>query len=384
MNDNIKKEQETLLSELTHGTGIVYDARLLNHDQIDQASGIHPENPVRIYKIYKLLQELGLLKRMKNIPCREVNDFEILYYHDREHLEFMQDTEKLSLKRLKELTQDGDSVYFNKSTHFCARLSCGGVLELLKEIALNNISNGIAVVRPPGHHAEKKNVILLGFCFFNNVVIGVEKLRRTYGVKKVLILDWDVHHGNGIEDAFINEKDVLYISLHRYGNEFYPMTGHPGDIGKGEGIGRNVNIAFTEKEMGDADYIYAFIKVVMPMAMEFNPELVVISAGFDAAKGDPIGEFKVTPDGYAMMTYLLKGLANGKLAVCLEGGYNPDAIAKSVLAVCKVLLGDVPNTIEFEDVSEKGKKDVYEVISCHAKYWNCMRSAAKILNLESY
>ncbi|KAI0223044.1 Histone deacetylase hda1, partial [Massospora cicadina] len=190
----------------------------------------------------------------------------------------------------------------------------------------------------------------------------------------------DVHHGNGIQDAFYSDPDVLYISIHRYGDQFYPGSGHYDEVGEGAGVGRNVNIPFTTTGMGDNDYLFAFHKVVMPIALEFNPDLVVVAAGFDAAMGDPIGEFVVSPAGYASMTYLLKGLAQGRLAVCLEGGYDLAAIAQSALYVTKVLLGAQPEPSGPISPSKQGASDVHKVIKEQSKYWNSLKFFAESLH----
>ncbi|KAJ9072758.1 Histone deacetylase hda1 [Entomophthora muscae] len=283
----------------------------------------------------------------------------------------MKSLENKTKSQLIEMTNESDSVYFSAVTEYCARLSCGGVIELLKEISLGNVRNGIAIVRPPGHHAIHNQP--MGFCFYNNVAVAVKKMKKTYNVKKVLILDWDVHHGNGVQDAFYSDPEVLYISLHRYGEGFYPSSGDLGEVGEGAGVGRNVNIPFTALGMGDNDYLYAFHKVVMPIAMEFNPDLVVVAAGFDAAMGDPIGEFVVTPAGYANMAHLLKGLAQGRMAVCLEGGYDLAAISQSSLSVSNVLLGARPETTGPISPSKQCVKDIHRVIAVQAKYWECLK-----------
>jgi len=276
------------------------------------------------------------------------------------------------------LTCESDSVYFNASTTICSRLSCGGVIELLKEITLQNVRNGIAIVRPPGHHAVHDQP--MGFCFFNNVAVAVKKMTHKYGIKKVLILDWDVHHGNGIQEAFYDDPNVLYISLHRFTDNFYPASGDFEEVGEGEGTGRNVNIPFTNISMGDNDYIYAFQHVVMPIALEFNPELVVVAAGFDAAMFDPIGDFQVSPLGYAHMTHYLKGLAEGRLAICLEGGYSLDAISNSALAVVRVLLGMQPEPISPLPPSKEGAADVHKVLNIQSQYWKSIKALTSSLS----
>jgi len=187
-----------------------------------------------------------------------------------------------------------------------------------------------------------------------------------------MILDWDIHHGNGTQRAFYDDPSVLYVSLHRYeGGYFYPNGpyGSMVSCGQGPGLGYSVNIPWPEKGMGDADYILAFQKIVMPIAVEFAPELVMISAGFDAAEGDTLGECHVTPAGYAHMTHMLSSLANGKLVVALEGGYCLDAISTSALAVTRVLLGEIPPQLEPMVASEAATETIWQVAREQSKYW---------------
>lgn len=214
-----------------------------------------------------------------------------------------------------------DSVYFNQLTWQSAMLSAGGAIETCRAVASRQLKNAIAVIRPPGHHAEENRP--MGFCMFDNVAIAAKVCQIDYKetCRKILIVDWDVHHGNGIQQAFYSDPNVLYISVHVHEDgRFYP-AGPYGDhlhCGSGAGEGKNVNVPWPTKGMGDADYMFAFQHVVMPVAYDFDPDLVIIAAGFDAAAGDQLGGCFVTPTGYAHMTHMLMSLAEGKLVVCLE------------------------------------------------------------------
>jgi histone deacetylase 6 len=240
-----------------------------------------------------------------------------------------------------------------------------------------DVRNAIAVIRPPGHHAECDAAS--GFCIFNNVPIAARVCQKDFPEKcrKVLILDWDVHHGNGIQHVFEEDPNVLYMSLHVFKNgQFYP---HLPDAnfnfcGIGKGLGRNVNIPWADHGMGDSEYIYAFQEVVMPIATEFDPDLVIISAGFDAAEGDALGGCHVTPACYAHMTHMLMRLANGKVAVCLEGGYNLRSIARSALAVTRTLMLQPPDRLaeDIEPPKESAVRVIEQVKREQSKYWKCM------------
>lgn len=291
-----------------------------------------------------------------------------------------------ALLQVTNLFGESSSLYLNEHTFRSARLSCGGVIELCDAVCSGRIRNGFAIVRPPGHHAEPDRS--MGFCMFNNVAVAAKWIREKYGgddvppkqrVKKILILDWDVHHGNGTQRAFEEDADVLYISLHRYDNgDFYPGTnyGRSASLGSGAGKGYSVNIPWPTGGMGDGEYLYAFHQVVMPIAAEFGPDLVIISAGFDAAKGDPLGGCLVTPTGYAQMTYMLMSLADGKLVVALEGGYNVDALANSALAVTRTILGDpVPSHESLPSAATAAVNTVRLVKRDVSEYWKCVESS---------
>ena len=196
-------------------------------------------------------------------------------------------------------------------------------------------------MRPPGHHAEPD--VIMGFCFFNYVAAAAALLKDECGLDRILVVDWDVHHGNGTQRMFYSDPSVLLVSLHRYEDgAFYPGTGSMHECGAGPGLGYNVNIPWPHGGVGDGAYLAAFERIVMPIARAFKPQAVLVSAGFDAAAGDPLGGCCVSPHGYACMTNMLRGLAGGRLVVALEGGYNLRSIATSMEAVLRVLLGEAP------------------------------------------
>jgi histone deacetylase 6 len=283
-------------------------------------------------------------------------------------------TTDMPLEKLFHIALRLNSIYMNPSSIKCALLSAGSVCEVTEHVIAGNFDNGVAVVRPPGHHAESHKA--MGFCFFNNVAIAAKMAIEKHGIQRVLIVDWDVHHGNATQHMFYDDDRVLFVSLHRYDNAgFYPGSedANYDRVGQGKGEGYNINIAWNGEKMGDAEYISAFNHIVMPVAYEYNPELILISCGFDSGQGDPLGGYNVTPNGYAHMTHLLKALANGKIVIALEGGYNLTTISNSMSAVVQVLLGDTPSILDTSCVPNKSATlCVSDVGRCLSKYWKSL------------
>lgn len=218
----------------------------------------------------------------------------------------------------------------------------------------------------------------MGFCLYNNVAVAVRDLQHKKLAKRILILDWDVHHGNGTQKIFAEDPDVLFISLHRYDNgHFYPSgpLGGPQYVGAGAGIGRSVNIGWDGPGATDSDYLAAFTQVVLPMANEFSPDLILISAGFDAADGDAIGMCKVTPRGFAQMTKHLMGLAKGRIILVLEGGYNAPNVAACTEACLRILLGE-PVPLEVVAPATGPSADaltaIMATLTAHRPHWKTL------------
>ncbi|MCJ1307172.1 Histone deacetylase hda1 [Agyrium rufum] len=372
-------------------TGLCYDARMRFHCELDppkDRSNFHPEDPRRIQNIYKALCKAGLVKDarltppeclvaqpMARIDARPVEEHEVCLVHTKKHWDYMQGLKFRPNQDLTYLEKQEDSIYFHQLTPLSAGLSAGGAIETCCAVVRGEVKNAIAVIRPPGHHAETDRP--MGFCIFDNVSIATRVCQQEYPetCRKVMILDWDVHHGNGIQQAFEHDPNVLYISIHVHENgNFYPQ-GPAGDhlhCGLGEGIGKNINIPWPKKGMGDAEYIFAFQNIVMPVAQQFDPDLVIIAAGFDAADGDQLGGCHVTPPAYAHMTHMLMSLANGKLVVCLEGGYNLTAISNSALAVTQTLMGEPPGRLAATVANQTAVALVKKVVSHQSKFWSCL------------
>ncbi|KAG0045802.1 Histone deacetylase hda1 [Gryganskiella cystojenkinii] len=354
-------------------TGYVYDVRMRFHSNV-HGEDDHPEDPRRIWRIYDALKTAGCTERMIKIPSREATVEELSLVHTPAHVDAITKTSSMSKEELLDMANHYNSIYLNNSSAFCARLSCGSLIELCKAVATGQVLNGVAIVRPPGHHAEPDEAG--GFCLYNNVAIAARYLQQHHGLKKIFILDWDVHHGNGTQKAFIDDPDVVYCSIHRYDDgTFYPgdpVAAAHTTVGEGAGRGKNINIPWPCKGMGDSEYIYAFNKIIMPIVYEFAPDFILVSAGFDAAAGDHIGENLVTPAAYGHMTHMLKSLAGGKIILALEGGYNLDSIAISGLACAKSLLSDPIGMLEPIIPNDVCVQTIHEVMEVQSMYWKSL------------
>eukprot|EP01018_Ginkgo_biloba_P014008 Gb_00466 [translate_table: standard] len=328
--------------------GIVYDERMCKH--ACPGGNSHVEKPDRIRVIWNKLQSSGVLQRCVMVNAKEASDEQLARVHSRRHIELIRgiSTSKTDKNRDK-LAAKFNSIYFNQGSSEAAYLAAGSVLEISEKVALGEVNAGVAVVRPPGHHAESDKP--MGFCLFNNIAIAAQYLvheRPDLGIQKVLIVDWDVHHGNGTQNMFWSDPQVLYFSVHRYDSgTFYPGgdDGFYNKIGEGPGAGYNINVPWEQGKCGDADYLAVWDYVLIPVARSYNPDMVLISGGFDAAIDDPLGGCRLTPHGYSLMTRKLLEFAGGRIVLALEGGYNLVSLADSFLACVEALLKDTPSSM---------------------------------------
>ncbi|XP_044619595.2 histone deacetylase 6 isoform X4 [Equus asinus] len=355
-------------------TGLVYDQRMMGHYNLWDSH--HPEMPQRVSRIMRRLEELHLAERCLTLPARPATDAELLTCHSAEYVGRLRATEKMKTRELHREGANFDSIYICPSTFACAQLATGAVCRLVEAVLAGEVLNGIAVVRPPGHHAEQDAAC--GFCFFNSVAVAARHAQAISGhALRILIVDWDVHHGNGTQHIFEEDPSVLYISLHRYDHgTFFPLgdEGASSQMGRAAGTGFTVNVTWNGPRMGDADYLAAWHRLVLPIAYEFNPELVLVSAGFDAARGDPLGGCQVSPEGYAHLTHLLMGLANGHIILILEGGYNLTSISESMAACTRSLLGDPPPLLTLTRPPLAGAlASITETIQVHRRYWRSLQ-----------
>lgn len=323
----------------------MYDERMCAHANPWDFS--HPEKPERIVAIAKRLKSAGVFDRCIRVEAREARDDELATVHTKKHISLMRRiSSKVYGKEGREkLARHYNSIYFNNGSSESALLAAGSVVELCVAVAKGDLEAGAAIVRPPGHHAEADAA--MGFCLFNNVAVAAHVLvhEQDLGIRKVLIVDWDVHHGNGTQNMFWDDNQVLYFSIHRYDNgSFYPMgmEGNFDKIGSGSAAGFNVNVPWPHGGFGDSDYLAVWDYVLLPIAKEFNPDIVLISGGFDSAEGDPLGGCRLTPFGYSEMTRKLMDISKGRVVLVLEGGYNLKSIAESYLSCLQILLGDPP------------------------------------------
>jgi len=335
-------------------TGLVDDDAFLLH----RAPYDHPEHPGRLSAIRERLEREGLASRFRRVAAREATREELLAVHTEEHVDRVAATAGLPYVQL-----DPDT-YTSSDSARAARLAAGGLVDLTREVLSGALANGFALLRPPGHHAEADRA--MGFCLFNNVAIAVQAARRS-GVSRVLVVDWDLHHGNGTQHAFEEDPDVLYFSTHQY--PFYPGTGAVDEVGRGAGRGRTVNVAWPAG-MGDAEYLAAFDRVLLPIARAFDPQLVLVSCGFDAAAGDLLGGMRLSGEGYAAMTERVLSLAGGRVVLALEGGYNLDAIGAAAAACTRVLLGErAPSPAITGRVHPAAERAIEATLSLHRPFW---------------
>ncbi|MEM2924846.1 MAG: histone deacetylase [Methanocellales archaeon] len=343
-------------------TGIVYHSNYLKHE-----TGSHPERKERLIAVMNLLEAKNVLKKIANITPRSASVDEIALIHDREYIDNIKILCETGGGRL-----DIDTV-ISPYSYEVALLAAGGILSALNAVLDGNVNNAFALVRPPGHHAERNQG--MGFCLFNNVAIGARYLQQKHKIKRVLIVDWDLHHGNGTQNAFYSDPSVLYFSTHQ--SPAYPGTGMIQEVGSGEGEGYTVNVPLSPGK-GDSDYLYVFEEILIPIARQFNPEFILISAGQDIHFDDPLGSMFVTARGFEKLATAIKEIADetcrGRLVAALEGGYSLTGLSYGVLAILNAI-GEL--NLELQEplhkpedkLAEDTKKRVNEVKEIQNSYW---------------
>jgi acetoin utilization deacetylase AcuC-like enzyme len=308
--------------------GLVLDPVFERHD----TRAGHPERAARVARIREELSRLGLVRRCINVAPQPAVDEMLLRVHDAGHI-----------RRVEAACAAGESFLDSMDTAIgpesarIATLAAGSVVALAAAVASGGLDAGLAIVRPPGHHAERD--LAMGFCLFNNVAVAAADLRARARLERVLIVDWDVHHGNGTQHIFEDDPSVFYYSSHQM--PLYPGTGYASERGQGHGVGATLNVPLAA---GDADgpFLAALTRRLVPAMEEFRPEFVLVSAGFDAHRADPLGGLAVSTEAFAEATRIVRGIADrfasGRIVSALEGGYDLDATAASAAVHLEAML----------------------------------------------
>lgn len=307
--------------------GHIYHPQYLKHDMGEG----HPERADRLRAIEAMIEETGLKEKLVDLPVRPATMEEIQLVHDKDYVERVA------------RTADTSGVYLDPDTFAspesfeAALLAAGGLLEGVDQVVDGQVDHAFAMVRPPGHHAESTHA--MGFCLFNNVGVAAEYLIKKHGFKRVAIVDYDVHHGNATQHMFYDRDDIFYASTHRY--PFFPGTGAADETGRGAGAGYTLNCPMAAGS-GDEDYRKVFEDRLIPGLRAYKPDFLLVSAGFDAHRKDPLGGMGVTGEGFAWMSGEIEKIAQefcgGKAVYTLEGGYDLEGLSESVHKVLELLI----------------------------------------------
>lgn len=345
-------------------TGIVRDTIYLKHDM----GSFHPESPERLQTIYEMIDEIGPQLNLAEIPVRQAALEEIETNHDPRYVSIIA------------ATAGRENTFLDPDTSACAyswdaaARAVGGLFNLIDAVTEGTVRNGFALVRPPGHHAERRRA--MGFCLFNNVALAARYAMNRHGMTRIAIVDWDIHHGNGTQNSFYEDPRVLFISTHQFPH--YPGSGGIREVGFGPGEGYTVNVPMAAGA-GDDEYLTVFHTLVAPVLRAYRPELILVSAGFDAHYKDPLGGMSITDDGYGQMAQILMHLAaelcTGRLVMTLEGGYDLGALRNSVQRVLSCLCSYDPDSqpIPFEppwpQLNSTFKARLKDILAIQRKYW---------------
>jgi acetoin utilization deacetylase AcuC-like enzyme len=324
----------------------------------------HPESPNRLLSAARALRGVAGAQWLEPRPA---DRGAIVRAHDESYVA------RIDALRGQSVELDADT-HLSEGSVDAAYLAAGAAIEATRAVVSGEHRHAVALVRPPGHHAERDRA--MGFCLFNNVAIAAAHARAELGCERVLIVDWDVHHGNGTQQAFEADRNVLFMSLHQF--PLYPGTGGLDEIGVGSGAGYTVNVPWPEG-LGDGDYIFALCALLVPIADAFKPDLVLVSAGFDAHVDDPLAGMRLTTRGYVEMMSMVKSIAErhakGRVVLVLEGGYNLEAMPRSLRACVDTLTGAsttdplAPTALKLPTASPDGRTVVEAVMDRHQRFW---------------
>jgi acetoin utilization deacetylase AcuC-like enzyme len=345
-------------------TGLVVDSRFLQHD----TGTSHPENAGRLEAIYGMLETCEYRPCCLQLSPQPCSEDDLALVHARGYIA------KVAATAVRPFGSLGADTPVSARSYRSARLAVGGTLQAIGEVWAGRLVNALALVRPPGHHAETARA--MGFCLFNNVAVGAVFARKELGARRVLIVDWDVHHGNGTQHTFERDPQVLFFSSHQHPH--YPGTGLYTETGLGPGEGFTVNLPLTKGGYGDKEFTALYQRILQPLALEFGPDLILVSAGFDIHTQDPLGRMRVTPEGFAALTRLLMDIAarccEGKLVLVLEGGYRREALKASIRSVLGELTDQSQTDYKALADQADGRKVDYVFHRCamvHRRFWNC-------------
>jgi acetoin utilization deacetylase AcuC-like enzyme len=327
----------------------------------------HPESSERLIAIDRMLARFPLREQLRDLPARDATFEEIAGIHEKDYIRMLEGTRGRPYTML-----DADTATNSRSYEAAVRAAGGGIGAA--EAVLSGVASGaFAFIRPPGHHAEAARA--MGFCLFNNVAIAADWALRVRGVKRILIVDWDVHHGNGTMHSFYETGQVLYFSIHQYPH--YPGTGSIDEIGRGPGKGFTVNVPLPGGQ-GDADYLAVFGEILRPIALEYHPELILVSAGFDIHGNDPLADMRVSSEGFGLMTKALLEIAEeccpGRLAFLLEGGYDLTALSEGAASVLESLIRGEAGAHGIADILQGATREVMDSLrSVLSPFWKGMK-----------
>ncbi len=343
---------------------IIKDDRYLEHNPGEG----HPESPNRLRVIHDLIGKE--FSGVPVIPPRLATESELALVHDPAYIRTVAGTEGRAHAQL-----DPDTGLSARSYEI-ARLAAGGLLQAVDSMfspsTVHLTPDAVfAFVRPPGHHAERNHG--MGFCLFNNIAIAARYAVEKFGLRRVLIVDWDLHHGNGTQHAFYEDPRVLFFSSHQY--PYYPGSGNFTEVGTGAGEGFTVNAPFPTG-FGDAEYRHVYETILTPIAREYAPELVLVSAGFDPYVGDPLGGMQVTGEGFGALAAIVRDIADrscrGKILITLEGGYAPEGLREGVRSVLRILQGREPRPLKAPP-STASLQLIDRIAAVQGTYWKSVR-----------
>lgn len=339
--------------------GIVLDKLYVDHDN---GAG-HPETFERILAIVDMLNYTKMMDEVVRITPRDATKEEITLVHTPEHYDTIAAT-----KGKHKVFLDADTSTCSVSFDAALR-AAGGTISAIDSVLSGEVDRAFPIVRPPGHHAEADRP--MGFCLFNNAAVGAAYLTEIKGLDRVLIIDWDVHHGNGTHHIFEDSSKVLYFSSHQF--PFYPGTGASEEVGTGEGKGYTVNVPM-QPEMGDNEFIKIFDEILNPIINQYKPGFIIVSAGFDIFFDDPLGGMKVTPEGFAKLTRQLTDQAdkvcNGNIIFLLEGGYNLDGLWICTKEMLEELLDKKRSEYDIGDIKTKADDLINSTKKIYSDYWD--------------